>query len=141
MLRIAHRGNTKGLNPKCENHPDYIQLALDSGFDVEIDLRILDQELYLGHDEPTYKIDPQWILQRHLNLWIHCKNLSALAWCLNQHIAHAFFHDRDDYTLTTCGKIWTYPGKPVTDQCILVLFPGDPLPTAPVFGICMDNFL
>lgn len=141
MLRIAHRGNFQGVNHEQENSPEYIQLALDRGFDVETDLRIVENtRLFLGHDRADHEVDPDWILHRQHHLWIHCKDLQALSWCLNRRIAHAFFHDRDDYTLTTCGKIWTYPGKPITDQCILVMFPGDPYPTEPIYGICADQF-
>ena len=52
---IAHRGLLHGPDEKIENAPSQIQKALNMGFDVEIDVWVTD-DLYLGHDEPTYMI-------------------------------------------------------------------------------------
>ena len=55
MIFISHRGNLDGLNPDRENSPDYIDEAIKLGFDVEVDVRTKDGQLWLGHDEPQYK--------------------------------------------------------------------------------------
>ena len=34
MILISHRGNLNGVNVKKENSVDYIEEALDQGFDV-----------------------------------------------------------------------------------------------------------
>ena len=52
MKIISHRGNIRGAIPDKENRPSYIDCAIGSGYDVEIDLRMIDGELWLGHDEP-----------------------------------------------------------------------------------------
>ena len=52
---IAHRGNTEGPSG-MENHPDHIAKALDQGYDVEVDVRIIDGEMFLGHDKPQYEV-------------------------------------------------------------------------------------
>ena len=39
MKLIAHRGNIHGENPSEENKPEYIDAAIDKGYDVEIDVR------------------------------------------------------------------------------------------------------
>ena len=52
MIKIAHRGNTKGVNLDDENYPDYIDDAINNGFDSEIDIWLQGRRLYLGHDEP-----------------------------------------------------------------------------------------
>ena len=44
---IAHRGNIDGPS-EMENHPDHIAKALDLGFDVEVDVRIIDGRDVLG---------------------------------------------------------------------------------------------
>ena len=36
MRYISHRGNLDGKNTEHENNPNYIQKALDIGFDVEL---------------------------------------------------------------------------------------------------------
>ena len=38
MILISHRGNINGPNPEMENNPEYIQKALDLGYDVEVDV-------------------------------------------------------------------------------------------------------
>ena len=56
MKLIAHRGNIFGPNLDRENNPDYILEALDYGCDVEIDLWVKDNDLFLGHSSPEYPI-------------------------------------------------------------------------------------
>ena len=48
MKIISHRGNIRGASPDKENRPSYIDCAIGSGYDVEIDLRMIDGELWLG---------------------------------------------------------------------------------------------
>ena len=62
MIIIAHRGNVDGPNPERENSPDYIDEALSMGYDVEIDLRSKDKQLFLGHDKPQYPLKLGWLL-------------------------------------------------------------------------------
>jgi hypothetical protein len=38
---------------------------------------------------------------------------------------HCFWHQNDDYTLTSEGYIWTYPNKQVTDMSIQMCFNGN----------------
>ena len=77
MRLIAHRGNTEGRNRDLENHPDYIKSAIDQGFDAEIDIWLVDG-LDLGHNQPQYSIDIDFLFEYLDSLWIHCKNLEAL---------------------------------------------------------------
>lgn len=126
---IAHRGNLTGPNPKEENKPCYIREALDKGFDAEIDLWCVNSELYLGHDEPQYKISHDFLLQPRL--WIHCKNVFALEYCKSQALSNPYFwHQEDDVTITSNGFFWTYPGKQLTPYSIAVM-----PETAPFTGI------
>ena len=46
MILISHRGNINGRDEDRENHPEYIQEALDRGYDVEIDLRCKNNRLF-----------------------------------------------------------------------------------------------
>ena len=77
-ILIAHRGLQNGPDSSLENHPDQILESLHDGFYCEIDLWKIDEELFLGHDEPQYKID-KWFLKND-RLWIHAKNLDSLFW-------------------------------------------------------------
>lgn len=124
MKLIAHRGNIDGPNPLEENRPEYIEAAIAEGYDVEIDIRYdaFNKKLYLGHDEPQYPITWFWIGKYIDNLWIHCKNIEAL-----YEFAHGtsgfnyFWHQEDDFTLTSKNYIWTYPGKSYTPKSIIVM--------------------
>lgn len=121
MRYIAHRGLLEGPNKDKENHPDQIAIAIESGFDCEIDVYFTNGKLYLGHDNPQYEINECWL--RHTNLWIHCKNIEALMY-FNQYKNwnyNYFWHNSDDYTLTSKGYIWTNIGKPLTDNSVMVM--------------------
>lgn len=141
---IAHRGNINGPNPERENAPDYIQEALDAGYDVEVDLWHVDGKWFLGHDEPKYEIDPRFLVNE--NLWIHCKNTAALdeiQMMMNVlsrlRKPNYFWHEEDERTLTSQGLIWTYPGKELAHLSIAVLperFPDWDISKA--IGFCSD---
>ena len=121
MILIAHRGLFQGPDKEKENHPDQIALALEQGYHAEIDLYCIKRKLYLGHDEPTHPIDDDFLDSR--KLWIHCKNIEALYY-LSTHISYStnyFWHENDQYTLTSKKYIWTYPGKELTDNSIMVM--------------------
>lgn len=116
---IAHRGNLNGSNKERENSPSYIQEALDKGYYVELDLRIINNEFWLGHDCPRYKVSIDFL--KHPKLYIHSKTIETLYFLIqNYPEIHTFFHDKDDATLTSQGEIWTFPGKPLTPKSICV---------------------
>jgi len=117
MKIISHRGNIRGVVPGRENAPSYIDCALGNGYDVEIDLRIIDDELWLGHDNPQYKVTHRWIRERRKNLWIHCKNLEAAK---HSWIYQAFCHVEDPYTYTSTGHIWLHNLKDVVDEKTII---------------------
>lgn len=121
---ISHRGNLYGEGGSSwENHPEYIQDSLDKGFDCEIDLWVYNDVFYLGHDEPTHKIEPQWIVDRHHELWIHCKNPEAFSNLRKQIFSfyNFFWHETDQYTLTSLGFIWAYPSSHILPQAIIAV--------------------
>ena len=75
MKLISHRGNINGPNSLEENKPEYIDIAINEGYDVEIDIwyNVFDDSFYLGHDETQYIITLYWLAQRmdHLLSLIH----------------------------------------------------------------------
>lgn len=122
MKLIAHRGNIEGPNLSRENSIDYIEEAISEGFDVEIDLRWEDQKFYLGHDECQYHVPMTWMVKNKDLLWIHCKNQEALEKLSNCMIEFNYFwHQEDDFTLTSKNYIWTYPGKSYISKSIVVM--------------------
>lgn len=104
MLIIAHRGNLNGPNPNLENRPDYILSALAEGYDAEIDVWCIENQWFLGHDAPQYHIPLYYLFNNHL--WCHAKNIEAFERMLNMKDIHCFWHDKDDYTLTSQNYIW-----------------------------------
>ena len=120
---IAHRGNLNGPCPEKENHPDQILLCIEQGFDCEIDVWY-HEELgwWLGHDKPQYSISLDFLRKHATKLWCHCKHLYSLVELLKYPEIQCFYHQTDDYTLTSHGNIWVYPGKKVpNDKGILVM--------------------
>jgi len=139
MILISHRGNILGSQPGLENMPEYIQDTLDKGYDVEVDVWYANNELYLGHDNPQYKIDISFLMDSRL--WCHAKNIEALNYMLEYDI-HCFWHQEDDYSLTSKGIIWAYPNKPIFKKTICVLPEKHNQDISDeVYGICSDNIL
>jgi len=139
MRSIAHRGNTEGRNKKLENHPNYISNAIHEGYDAEVDVWLSDG-LDLGHDKPQYSIELDYLLSFSEFLWIHCKNLEALHFLNEFPELNVFWHQKDDFTLTSKNFIWTYPGKQVTQNSILVIGDACKYEGPSCYGLCADNF-
>ena len=149
MILIAHRGNITGPQPSRENTPGYIDIALALGYDVELDVWGGDGRLWLGHDlSAAIPISTVFLKERDPHLWVHCKNAMAIQMILELAPGvRFFFHHADDYTLTSDGFVWCYPGKtPPTPRSITVLpetvmrresIPGY-LKEEHVVGVCSD---
>lgn len=121
MKFIAHRGNMNGPNSDMENNPEYIQKTIDLGYDCEIDVRLINNIFYLGHDLPQYKIEIDFLLNNSNKLWIHCKNIEALDYLINYKILNIFWHNNDEYTITSKGYIWSYIGMKTTKNIVCVM--------------------
>jgi hypothetical protein len=138
MLLISHRGNLNGKSD-LENDPTYVSTALSKNYDVEIDIWYVDHKLYLGHDEPQYEIDLEWLLTNISKLWIHCKNANAIIYFNDlKHPFNYFWHENDLMTLTSKKFMWVYPGKQPIKNSIAVMpekFGDD---TTNCYGICSD---
>ena len=149
MIFISHRGNLTGSNKNLENTPLQIQKVLNLGYDCEIDVWFIDNNYFLGHDEPKYKISKHTLTQT--KLWCHAKNFFALEQMLKDNI-HCFWHENDDYTITSKGYIWTNTGKSLGKKSVLVDLnaqvlnaPGYDINLSsldkPIKGICSDYIL
>ena len=135
MYLISHRGNINGVNKDKENNPEYINKALENDFEVEVDVRFDDNKFFLGHDHNQYEIDKKFLLNQ--KIWCHAKTSEALI-ALKKIEAHYFWHQEDDYTLTSKGYIWTYPGKKLLDKSICVLPEIANYKEIDCLGICSD---
>jgi hypothetical protein len=121
MKFIAHRGNMNGPNSALENNPEYILNTIKLGFDCEVDIRFVDGNFYLGHDLPQYKISIDFLLNNCDKLWIHCKNIEALDLLIKYKQLNIFWHNNDEYTITSKQFIWSYIGMKTTTNVICVM--------------------
>ena len=134
---ISHRGNINGPDISIENQPTYIENAINLGFDCEIDIWVVNKELFLGHDEPTYKTTIDFLSEYIEYLWIHCKNFESLEY-LNKIGDHNYFwHQEDMFTITSKGYIWTYPCNIVGNNSVIV-DNEKKVSDYKCFGVCSD---
>ena len=145
MKIISHRGNLEGPDLLKENHPDQIKKVLDLGFDVEIDVWEKEHKFLLGHDSPVYEVFI-WESFFEKRIWVHCKNLRILDFLVRHNCysdGNFFWHQNDDFTLTNNNYIWTYPGKELTKNSILVLpeqnnIKYKDIKDKGIYGVCTD---
>ena len=144
MKIISHRGNLLGPNPSQENSPSYIDWALSLGLDVEIDIRRIKNNFFLGHDNPDYEVSIAWLNQRKKNLWMHTKNFSAFEKLLELNNKFIFFYYKSDpLVLVSNGKIWCHQLENITNpqNCIAPLINKTSLlenEEKNWFGVCTD---
>lgn len=124
---IAHRGNLARPSDAyiitTENKFKEIQTCLDRGFDVECDIWLKEGRFYLGHDHPETMLigeQEQNIIGNGL-IWKHAKNFEALAYMVRSGQGPVFWHNEDDYTITSSGHIWCHYNKPYSQQSIVLL--------------------
>ena len=137
MILISHRGNINGRFESYENEPAYIDRAIELGYDVEIDVWVVDDVIYLGHDKPQYGITWEYFKDKVDKVWIHCKNIEALYWVRETKL-HYFWHEEDTLTLTSKGYMWVYPGKQPVIGSIAVMPERNNDDVSKCYGICSD---
>jgi hypothetical protein len=142
MIYISHRGNIDGKKPHLENKTEYIDTAIQLGFDVEVDVWYIDGKWWLGHDGPQYEIDLDWLDDRSDRLWVHCKNKQAVEYLVENDYEAAninwFWHEEDTMTLTSFNYVWAYPGKQPIKKSIAVMPEMYKDDISHCIGICSD---
>ena len=128
-ILIAHRGLLNGPNRSMENTINSLEFARAQGYDIEVDLWVVDGQWMLGHDEPAHTIsddqmrtlDRKDIYDDH-HMWIHAKNIDALYQLRKiRWPGHFFYHQQDDAVLTSTGYFWTQPGRQLTPLSVCVM--------------------
>jgi len=104
MKIYSHRGNLSGKDSQ-ENEPAFIKQCLAGGFHVEIDLWFIDNKYFLGHDEPTYRIDIDEFDHEEVIFHLKTPHLPLLR------RADAFAIENDPYVLTLRGLLWMNYGQ------------------------------
>lgn len=88
--------------------PAQIDEAISLGFDVEIDLWLHNESLYLGHDRPEHETSDRFLIDRSSSLWIHAKSVDTVSFLLRSDL-NWFWHESDKFTLTSKGIPWSFP--------------------------------
>jgi hypothetical protein len=138
MLIISHRGNLSGPENNLENRISYIENAISFGFDVEIDFWLVNNKMYLGHDEPKYQIDELWLKNNINSIWIHCKNINSIIYFNSKKEYNYFWHQNDNIVLTSKKFLWVHPGKQPINNSIAVLPEQYNDDIKKCIGICSD---
>lgn len=122
-----------------ENDPEYILQALKYNFYAEIDLWVINNNFFLGHDGCKYKIDSSFL--NNEKLFVHCKNEESIEYLHNNNLeCEYFWHENDKYTITSKRNIWTYMGSYCPKNSIALmpeLFDED-IDYKNCYGICSD---
>lgn len=138
---IAHRGNVNGREADNENKPLYIRRALDAGFDAEVDVWRKGKYWFLGHDNPQYEVSSEFLFTK--GLWCHAKNGAALARMILAGVRiECFANDRDPYTLTSNGYIWTLAEEIASAYAVWVFRKNEKpyIPDAEIcYAVCCDT--
>jgi hypothetical protein len=143
MNIISHRGNIIGPVASKENRPSYIDCALQLGYDVEVDIRFLNNRFWLGHDIPDYEVSYTWINLRKEKLWFHCKNIEAAHELQKLNNSKYFCHTADPYTITSTGHLWVHNlTVTLNTNCIIPLLTETDMQEFKyinyVYGVCTD---
>lgn len=139
MIIIAHRGLLEGPDKSLENHPEQIEKAISENFSVEVDIRVIENRIFLGHDTPDFEVGEEWLTEITPFAWFHCKNVDALTYLKRSSINyHYFWHEEDTLTLTSKGFVWVYPGKQPVRGSIAVMPEIHNDVVDHCFGICTD---
>jgi hypothetical protein len=138
MIYISHRGNIDGKNLELENNPEYVQYALLKNYNVEVDVWYVDNSFYLGHDEPTYRIDVDFIINK--KIWCHAKNIDSILE-MSKYDIHYFWHESDKITLTSKNYIWAYPSFIFPKNSVAVLPEKYNSDVSNCIGICSDYII
>ena len=141
MKLIAHKGNVNGPESLKENTPEQIEWCIENGYDVEIDVRYSPEKdkFYLGHDDLQHEINWWWLAGKQKNLWIHCKDLFTLHEFTARTSGYNYFwHQRDDYTLTSKGQIWASPAQDYNKDTVRVIEDPEEVKEYDCYAICSD---
>jgi hypothetical protein len=141
MIIISHRGNLNGPDCPTENTPAQIDKCIKHKIPVEINVWVENNTIFLGHDDPFVKVDLGFILDRYHMLFVHCKNKEAFEYFLDFPSINCFWHQNDDYTMTSKKQIWTFPRKPTVAKSIIVCqteLETQEYLQKPIMGICTD---
>lgn len=122
---IAHRGLINGPDKALENNIETIKERDQNGLYSEIDVWLVDNTWFVGHDKPDTFIDLEYLMNRANYLWIHAKNKEAFEELVSLrkegHNLCVFWHTTEDYCFTSNLDVIVYPGKPLIENSVFMM--------------------
>ena len=115
MRILAHRANFDGPG-SGENSREALDVCLEFGYEVELDVRAHADALWAGHDEPLWRCDPLHL--RSIPILAHAKDIEAAS-ALAAVGVPFFCLDGDPFGLCSTGEIWTNYGSPAVPSSII----------------------
>lgn len=70
--------------------------------------------LALGHDQPQYDIDYEFLRQD--GIWCHAKNMTSFYNMSKDKDIHCFSHDQDEVAFNNKGILLVRLGKPINKE-------------------------
>ena len=138
---IARCGNLDGCSAALENTPDYLEAAIERGFDVSCEVVYRDGTFWIGSEERRIAA-PRELLVRE-EVWCQAKDVRTLDALYHDPGIHCFFQALDDVSLTSRGFLWTHPRcRVVTRRSIVAVrdFEGDRIDRVRSgAGVCSDR--
>jgi hypothetical protein len=144
MIKIAHKGNYAGQNVDRENTVEYIEEAIAAGYNVKVDAWLMEDKWMLGQHWPATEV-PRSFFERP-EIWTHAKNLVGYVSLYNNPKVHVFWHNKDDFAITSKGIKWARNYIETSDGIMSIAEDNQTMKgringklTQPL-GICCDSF-
>lgn len=138
MIKISNRGNVFGVIKHAENTQEYLEEAIKSGFNVKVDLWVINNQMCSGESYPSYRINFNEILTPGKVLF-EIKNNAAFSFIVN-HQLHGFIKNENGITFTSKGIPLSY-GPNIADNTVAFFpenEPHDKIKKMNLIGICGD---
>ena len=101
MKLISHRGNIDGAVPQQENIPNKI-IEVSKNFRVEVDVWMIDGQLYLGHDKKNEAVNINFL--KKFNCLVHCKNIEGFEFMSKEKKVESFYQSDELIIITSFGN-------------------------------------
>jgi hypothetical protein len=114
MIYIAYQGIYDGTNFQDANTPDQIGRAFNHGFSCMVDVWRVDDQIYLGTDQPLIPVTAEYL--RGNRFWLNASNADMYTWLQSQPPKlypnyFQFSNDTESNTPTTSGGQVIVPGN------------------------------
>ena len=138
MFLISNNGNLNGKNPLMENNPMACDNVRHMGYDVKIDVWLTDKGWFLGNEKPQFSIEFEYLLRD--GFWCQAKNIGALREMIQHEQINCFWHQQDNYTVTSKKFVWAYPGFYGTGERTIAVKPSEDMNINLFYGVCANDF-